>query len=86
MKINQVHDYAIQAHMAAIVGAEEYDRLFPGVQFSDVEGDIMYAYCPEAELAEEMEEKYSLHLSIIASEILKREVGIVMVLPRALAH
>lgn len=82
MRITLIEEQAITARMAMVVGAEEFDRLFLGVQFGEIEGDILYAYCPDAELAEEMEEKYSLHISIIASEILKRKVGIVMVLPR----
>lgn len=82
MRISLVEEQAITARMAMVVGAEEFDRLFLGVQFGGIEGDILYAYCPDAELAEEMEEKYSLHISVIASEILKRKVGIVMVLPR----
>ena len=68
--------------MAMIVGAEEFDRLFLGVQFGEIEGDILYVYCPEAQSAEEMEEKYSLRISIVASQILQRKIGIVMVLPR----
>lgn len=82
MRISLVEDQAITARMAMIVGAEEFDRLFLGVQFGEIEGDILYAYCPEAESAEEMEETYSLHISIVASQILQRKIGIVMVLPR----
>lgn len=84
MRISLVEEQAITARMAMVVGAEEFDRLFLGVQFGEIEGDILYAYCPEADLAEEMEEKYSLHIATIASGILKRKVGIVMVLPKAL--
>jgi hypothetical protein len=36
------------------------------------------------ELAAEMEDKFGLHISIVATDILKREIGIVMVLPRVL--
>jgi len=31
-----------------------------------------------------MEDKYALHISIVASDILRTEIGIVMVLPRVL--
>jgi hypothetical protein len=34
------------------------------------------------ELAAEMEDKYALHISIVASDILRTEIGIVTVLPR----
>lgn len=84
MRISLVEEQAITARMALVVGADEFDRLFLGIQFGEVEGDILYAYAPEADLAEELEEKYSLHMSIIAADILKRPIGIVMVLPRVL--
>jgi hypothetical protein len=84
MRISLIEEQAITARMAMVVGAEEFDRLFLGIQFGEVDGDILYAYAPEADLAEELEETYSLHISIIASEILKRKIGIVMVLPRVL--
>ncbi|CAN5509247.1 hypothetical protein BH10PSE11_BH10PSE11_13840 [soil metagenome] len=82
MRISLIEEQAITARMAMIVGAQEFDRLFLGVQFGEIEGDILYAYCPEPESAEEMEEKYALHISIVASHILQRKIGIVMVLPR----
>jgi hypothetical protein len=34
------------------------------------------------ELAAEMEDKFGLHISIVATEILKQEIGLVMALPR----
>ncbi|EGP07357.1 hypothetical protein CSIRO_3089 [Bradyrhizobiaceae bacterium SG-6C] len=82
MRISLIEEQAITARMAMVVGAEEFDRLFLGIQFGEVEGNILYAYCPDPESAEEIEERFSLHISIIASEILKKTVGIVMVLPR----
>lgn len=82
MHISLIEEQAITARMAMIVGADEFDRLFLRVQFGEIEGDIMYAYCLDAESAEEMEEKYALHISIVASQILQRKIGIVMVLPR----
>ena len=60
------------------------DRLFPGVQFSEVDGDILFCFAMNEELAAEMEDKYALHISIVASDILRTEIGIVMVLPRVL--
>ena len=68
--------------MALIVGAEEFDRLFLGVQFSEVDGDILFVYALDEDRAAEMEDSYALHISIIATDILKREISIVMVLPR----
>ena len=70
--------------MALIVGAKTFDRLFQGVQFSEVDGDILYCFAMNEELAAEMEDKFALHISIVATDILKTEIGIVTVLPRFL--
>jgi hypothetical protein len=71
--------------MALIVGAKEFDRLFLGVQFSEVDGDILFVYALDEDRAAEIEDSYGLHISIIATDILRREIAIVMVLPRVAA-
>jgi hypothetical protein len=38
------------------------------------------------ETAAEMEDNFALHISIIATDILRREVGIVLVLPKQLTQ
>ena len=81
MHLTLVQAQAIAARMALIVGAEEFDRLFLGVQFSEVDGDILFVYALDEDRAAEMEDSYALHISIIATDILKREISIVMVLP-----
>lgn len=72
--------------MALVVGAEEFDRLFLGIHFGEVDGDILFAYAFDEECAAEIEDKYALHISIIASGILSREIGIVVVLPKVTLH
>jgi hypothetical protein len=79
-----VQEQAIAARMALIVGAKEFDHLFQGVVFSEVDGDILFVFAQDEETAAEMEDKYALHISIIAAEILECDIGIVMVLPRVL--
>lgn len=86
MRISLVEQQAITARIAMIVGAEEFDRLFLGIHFSEVEGDILYAYVPEHDEAEEIEDKYALHISIVASSILGRAIGIVVVLSKVTLH
>jgi hypothetical protein len=46
------------------------------------DGDILYLYAKDEETTAEMEDKFALRISIIATDILKREVG--MVLPKQL--
>jgi hypothetical protein len=86
MRLTSIEDQAITARMALIVGGATFDRLFVGVRFDETDGDILYVYAKDEETAAEMEDTFALHISIIATEILKREIGIVLVLPRQLAQ
>ncbi|WP_312010432.1 hypothetical protein [Bradyrhizobium cenepequi] len=72
--------------MALMVGAGTFDRLFVGVHFDELDGDILFVYVRDEEIAAEVEDKFSLHIQITASEILKREVNIVMILPKQFVH
>jgi hypothetical protein len=85
MHLTTVQDQAITAHMALIVGSATFDRLFAGVWFDELDGDLLYVYAKDEDCAAEMEDSFALHISIIATDILKRDVGIVLVLPRQLA-
>ena len=82
MKISLVQDRAITARMALIVGADNFDRLFRGIQFDEFDGTVLYAYAADEYRA--AEDIFALHISITAADILKREVPIVMVLPMKL--
>ena len=86
MQLTPVQDQTIAARMARIVGGATFDRLFVGVRFDEVDGDILYVYAKDEETAAEMEDSFALHISIIATDILKREVGIVLVLPKQLSR
>ena len=86
MQVTPVQDQAITARMALVVGGATFDRLFAGVRFDEVDGDILYIYAKDEEAAAEMEDNFALHISIIATDILKREVGIVLVLPKQLSQ
>jgi hypothetical protein len=84
MKISLVQNQAIAARMALIVGADNFDRLFRGVQFDEFDGKVLYVYAADDYRAAEIEDTFSLHISTIAAGILGREVPIVMVLPQKL--
>lgn len=85
MKLNLIQDQAITARMALIVGAQTFDRLFSGVRFDELDGDLLFVYALDEERASEIEDSFALHISIVATQVLKRDVEIVVVLPRALA-
>lgn len=82
MTVTEVQDQAIAARMALIVGADRFDQLFRAVRFDEVDGDILYVYAQDEDSAAEMEDEFALHISIIASKILDRQINIVLVLPR----
>jgi hypothetical protein len=80
MQLTPVQDQAIAARMALIVGADNFDRLFRGVQFDEFDGTVLYVYAVDEYRAAKIEDTFSLHISTIAGGILKRDVPIVMVL------
>jgi hypothetical protein len=86
MLLAPLQDQSIAARMALIVGAATFDRLFAGVRFDEVDGDILYVFAKDEEAAAEIEDNFALHISTIATDILKREVGIVLVLPKQLTQ
>jgi hypothetical protein len=86
MQLTSVENQAITARMALIVGGETFDRLFTGVRFDELDGDLLYVYARDEESAAEIEDTFALHVSIIATEILKRKVGIVLVLPKQVSQ
>jgi hypothetical protein len=55
MNLTPVQDQAIAARMALVVGGATFDRLFAGVRFDEVDGDILYVYARDEETAAEME-------------------------------
>jgi hypothetical protein len=84
MHLTTVQNQAITSRMALIVGADNFDRLFRGVQFDEFDGTVLYVYAVDEYRAAEIEDMFALHISTIAAGILKREIPIVMVLPQKL--
>jgi hypothetical protein len=84
MHLTTVQNQAITARMALVVGAENFDRIFRGVQFDEFDGTVLYVYAVDEYRAAEIEDTFTLHISTIAAGILQREIPIVMVLPQKL--
>jgi hypothetical protein len=55
-----------------------------GVEFAELEGDILFVPALNEVSADEMEEKFALHISVVASKNSARPVAIVMVLPKTM--
>jgi hypothetical protein len=61
-----------------------FDRVFGRRQIAETDGPLLYVYSRDEQSAAEIEDDFSLLIADIASRILKREVELVVVLPRVL--
>ena len=84
MELNIIQDYAIQARIAAVIGATVFDRVFAGIKFAETNGPLLYVYARDEASAGEIEDDFSLMIADVASRILRREVELVVVLPKVL--
>jgi hypothetical protein len=84
MELSLIQDYAIQACIAAVIGATVFDRVFAGVKFAETDGSLLYVYAKDKRSAASIEDDFSLLIADVASRILKREVELVVVLPKVL--
>jgi hypothetical protein len=84
MELSLVQDYAMPARLAAVIGATVFDRVFAGVKFAETDGPLLYVYARDESCATEIEDDFSLLIADVASRILKREVELVVVLPKVL--
>jgi hypothetical protein len=86
MQLSSVQDHAIAARMALVVGAITFNRCSSACRLMRLAGDLLYVFAKDEEAAAEMEERFALHISIFAKDILKREINVVLVLPNQLAR
>jgi hypothetical protein len=84
MELTLMQDFAIQARIAAVIGAVVFDRVFAGVRFAETAGPLLYVYSRDEQSAAEIEDDLSFLIADIASRILKREVELVVLLPKVL--
>ncbi|KQT29364.1 MAG: hypothetical protein ACOY3N_06725 [Bradyrhizobium sp.] len=84
MEISDIQDFAIQARLAAVLGAAEFDRVFAGVRFAEVEGPLLYVYAKDEAAAAAIEDDFALLVADIAGHILKQNIDVVVVLPKVL--
>ena len=85
MRPTLVQHQAIEARISMIVGADEFDRLFLGFEVGEIDGDILFVSARSEHCAAEIEGKYALHISIVATQVLNREINFVTVLPKELS-
>jgi len=82
MKLTELQNLTIQARMAGIVGAEIYDRLFSGVCFDELDGDLLCIEALDQASADGIEDEFSIHIAVISTAILKSHVEDVLVHPK----
>ena len=82
MKIPLAQDQAIAARMALIVGADNFDRLFRGVQFDEFDGTVLYVYAADEYRAAEIEDTFRECLVLRdVEELSYEEIGEITGLP-----
>ena len=84
MELTLIQDYAIQARVAAVIGASVFDQVFAGVKFAETDGPMLYVLFEGRTDRRGVEDDFSLLIADVASRILKREVELVVVLPKVL--
>jgi hypothetical protein len=70
--------------VAAVIGANVFDSVFSGVRFAETDEPLLYVYSRDEGTAAEIEDDFSYLIADAASQILNREVELVVVLPRVL--
>jgi hypothetical protein len=79
-KPQQVQQQAIQARLNYFLGADEYDRLFAGVEILHIENAVLTLSVRRA-CANEVREKYSWHIAIVTEALLRQAIRKVNVIP-----
>jgi hypothetical protein len=78
----KIQQQAIQARLNYFVGADEYDRLFVGLEIVRIEGEVLTASVRSA-CTSEVQDRYSWHIAIVVESILKQAIRKVNVIPPA---
>ena len=63
---------------------ETFDRLFAGIRFDEIDGNLLFAIARDEDCASEIEDEFSHHLAVVATQVLKHSVDVVVVLPKVL--
>jgi hypothetical protein len=79
-KLQKVQQQAIQARLNYFIGAKEYDRLFAGFEILHLENHIL-TLCVLPACTNEVQDKYSWHIAIVAEALLKQAIRKVNVIP-----
>lgn len=74
--------FAIQAKLNMLLGAEVFDSLFLGFQCGVIFQDVVHVYVPSAEAAMAISIGYPKQVALAVASIMKLPISDVHVLPR----
>jgi hypothetical protein len=80
LKPPQVQQQAIQAQLNYFLGADEYDRLFAGFEILHIKNKVLTLSVRPA-CTNEVRDKYSWHIAIVAEALLRQAIRKVNVVP-----
>lgn len=82
----EIAQLAIEAKLSLVLGAEAYDRVFPGFEVLEVVDGELRAWAPSEHQAAVIDVRYSRTVAWIAQAVFNRPVERVNVLLRGLKH
>jgi hypothetical protein len=77
----KVQQQAIQARLNYFLGADEYDRLLVGFEILHIENEVLTLSVQPA-CTDEVQDKYSWHIAIVAEALLRQAIRKVNVISR----
>jgi len=81
-----IQQFAIEAKLNRLFGADVYDRLFLGFEIVEVVGDELRAWSPSEHCAAVIDIKHGAKVAWIAQGVLNRPIRKISVLVRGLSH
>ena len=82
----EIGQFAIEAKLSLVLGAEAYDRVFSGFEVLEVVDGELRAWAPSEHQAAVIDVRYSSMLARIARSVFNRPIERVSVLVRGLKH
>lgn len=78
-KPQRIQQQAVQARLNYFLGAEEYDRLFAGVEILHIQSGVL-TLSVRPDCKDEVQYKYSWHVAIVAEALFKQAIRMVNVI------
>jgi hypothetical protein len=82
MLLSKEENYAVQAKLNLMLGAQEYDSLFLGFECGELIEDIVHVYIRSEYQAAKIETRYTPHVALAVESVIRKPVKRVNVLPR----